>query len=98
MNMSTTNELDEVLTAMIRGTEGISDLLFVAGKPPQAEVNGALEPLAFERPGSVLTGERIKSLARAILGDNPKLLRDLAEHGSCDCSYALENFCRFRAN
>jgi twitching motility protein PilT len=26
------------------------------------------------------------------------LLQDLAEHGSCDCSYALKNFCRFRVN
>jgi twitching motility protein PilT len=96
--MITTNELDRLLTAMIQSAEGISDLLFVAGKPPQVEVHGSLESLAFEWPESVLTGERIESLARAIIGNNSKLLRDLAEHGSCDCSYSLENFCRFRVN
>ena len=98
MNEITTNELDRLLTAMIQSAEGISDLLFIAGKPPQVEVLGALESLAFEWPESVLTGERIESLARAILNNNSKLLRDLAEHGSCDCSYSLENFCRFRVN
>ena len=98
MNAITTNELDRLLTAMIHSAEGISDLLFVAGKPPQVEVHGALESLAFEWPESVLTGERIESLAGAIINNNSKLLRDLAEHGSCDCSYALENLCRFRVN
>jgi twitching motility protein PilT len=97
-NMITTNELDRLLTAMIQSAEGISDLLFVAGKPPQVEVHGSLESLAYEWPDSVLTGERIEHLARAVIGGNSKLLRDLAEHGSCDCSYALENLCRFRVN
>ena len=98
MNVITTNELDRLLTAMIQSAEGISDLLFVAGKPPQVEVHGALESLAFEWPEPVLTGDRIESLAGAIINNNVKLLRDLAEQGSCDCSYALENFCRFRVN
>jgi twitching motility protein PilT len=96
--MIATNELDRLLTAMIQSAEGISDLLFVAGKPPQVEVHGALESLAFEWPESVLTGERIESLAGTIINNNGKLLRDLGEHGSCDCSYALENLCRFRVN
>ncbi len=97
-NMLTRNELDQLLKAMVQSAGGISDLLFVAGKPPQVEVHGALESPAFEWPEAVLTGERIESLARAILNNNSKLLRDLAEHGSCDCSYALENLCRFRVN
>ena len=98
MNTITTNELDRLLTSMIQSSEGISDLLFVAGKPPQVEVHGALESPAFEWPESVLTGERVESLARAIINNNVKLLRNLAEHGSCDCSYGLENLCRFRVN
>ena len=98
MNMITTNELDRLLKAMIQSADGISDLLFVAGKPPQVEVHGALESFAYEWPESVLTGERIESLAGAIINNNAKLLKDLADHGSCDCSYALENICRFRVN
>ena len=98
MNMMATNELNRLLTAMIQSAGGISDLLFVAGKPPQVEVHGTLESPAFERPESVLTSERIEGLAHAIINHNSKLLRDLAERGSCDCSYALENSCRFRVN
>lgn len=96
--MTATNELDRLLTAMIQSAEGISDLLFVAGKPPQVEVHGTLESLAFEWPESVLTRERIECLAAAIIGKNDKLLRDFAERGSCDCSYALGDLCRFRVN
>jgi twitching motility protein PilT len=98
MNMINTVELDRLLTAMIQSAGGISDLLFVAGKPPQVEVHGALESPAFERPEPVLTGERIEGLAGAIINNNSKLLRDLAEHGACDCSYALGSACRFRVN
>jgi twitching motility protein PilT len=97
MNMITTEELDRLLTAMVRGADGISDLLFVAGKPPQMEVHGALEPMAGDSP-EPLTAKRIEELAGAIINNNGKLLRDLAEHGSCDCSYALANACRFRVN
>ena len=46
----------------------------------------------------MLTSERIEGLARAIINDNPRLLQDLAEHGSCDCSYSLQDTCRFRVN
>ena len=98
MSMMATNELNRLLTTMIQSAEGISDLLFVAGKPPQVEVHGTLESPAFSPPEPLLTGERIESLAHAIINQNSKLLRDLAERGSCDCSYALENSCRFRVN
>jgi twitching motility protein PilT len=91
-------ELDKMLTAMIQSAEGISDLLFVVGKPPQVEVHGALEPAGFEWSEPLLTSQRIESLAGAILNHNSKHLRELAEHGSCDCSYALGDICRFRVN
>ena len=96
MNTVATNELDGLLEAMIQSVGDVSDLLFVAGRPPQVEVHGALEPFAGSEP--VLTGERIEGLARAILNNNSRLLRDLAERGSCDCSYALQKLCRFRVN
>ena len=78
MTTMTTDELDRLLTAMIETAEGVSDLLFVAGKPPQVEVHGTLESLAFEWPEPVLTGERIQGLADAIINRNSKLLRGLA--------------------
>jgi len=98
MSMLFKDEMDRLLTAMIQSAEGVSDLVFVAGKPPQVEVHGSLEPLAFNGCEPVLTGEQIQSLADAIINGNAKLLRDLAESGSCDCSYALERLCRFRVN
>jgi twitching motility protein PilT len=90
-----TGELDGLLTAMIQSEEGISDLLFVAGKTPQIESHGGLK--SFEREPA-LSSERIESLARAIINGNPRLLKDMAENGSCDCSYSLSNQCRFRVN
>jgi len=93
-----TGELDRLLAAMIQSADGISDLLFVAGKPPQVEVHGKLKPFALEPPESLFTSAHIETLARAILNNNPRLTQDLADTGSCDCSYALKNFCRFRVN
>ena len=98
MKTISAEELDRLLAAMIQSADGISDLLFVVGKPPQVEVHGRLKPFAFDPPESVLTGPRIEGLAEVILNGNQRLLQDLAEHGSCDCSYFLKNFCRFRVN
>jgi twitching motility protein PilT len=90
-----TVELDGLLTAMLHSDKEISDLLFVAGKAPQMEVHGRLK--SFE-PEPALTSERVESLARAIINGNPRLLQDMTELGSCDCSYSLPNLCRFRVN
>lgn len=97
-NPISTEELDRLLAAMIQSADGISDLLFVAGKSPQVEVHGRLKPFALEPPESIFTSERIEGLARAIIGNNPRLPQDLADTGSCDCSYVLQKFCRFRVN
>src|ERR1044071_8182990 len=90
--------LDHILAGMIQSHEGVSDLLFVAGKAPQVEAFGKLKPFELNPPEFILTTERIESLARTIIGPNQRLLQDLAESGSCDCSYTLVNFCRFRVN
>lgn len=95
MENKTNSELDHLLTTMLQISEGISDLLFVAGKPPQIEVHGQLK--AFE-PEPVLTSARIESLARTIINGNARLLDELTAHGSCDCSYALASRGRFRVN
>ncbi len=96
--MQTIQELDQLLTAMIKSYDGISDLLFVAGQKPQVEAYGVLETPSLNPPEPVLTGERIEIMARLILNNNPKLLADLTAYGSCDCSHPLNDFCRFRVN
>lgn len=90
-----TAELDGLLTAMLQSAEGISDLLFVAGKPPQLEVHGRLRTYAGE---PVLTSARVEGLVQAIIGGNARLRQDMAEHGSCDCSHSLPGISRFRVN
>ena len=97
MNAATKADLSNLLTALIQSAEGISDLIFVAGKPPQAEVYGRLASVESV-PEPVLTSERVEGLALAIINGNPKLAEDLAKRGSCDCSYQLEGVCRFRVN
>ena len=91
-------ELDRLLEAMVKSAEGISDLLFVAGRPLQVEVQGELRPFVFEQSESLLTSERIERLAGAIIINNQRLLQDLKERGSCDCGYTLKDHCRFRVN
>ena len=96
--MNNREGLDRLLDAMIQHAEGISDLLFVAGRPLQVEVQGVLKPIVFEQYEPLLTSSRIEGLAEAIIDGNPRLLRDLKERGSCDCGYTLKNICRFRVN
>src|SRR5882724_6122776 len=96
MKVISKEELDRLLTAMVESAEGISDLLFVAGKAPQVEIHGWLKPFAPSE--SLLASEQIEGLAGAIINDNSRLVQDLAEKGSCDCSYSLHNLHRFRVN
>src|ERR1700722_6360731 len=90
--------LDKLLEAMIEYADGISDLLFVTGRPMQVETQGELKPFVHELSEGALTSERIEGMAKIIINDNPRLLQDLKEHGSCDCGYTLKNACRFRVN
>jgi twitching motility protein PilT len=88
-------DLNTLLATMLHSAEGVSDLLFVAGKPPQLEVHGRLKSFDTE---AVLDSARIERLARTIINGNQRLTQDLADQGSCDCSYALEGLGRFRVN
>jgi twitching motility protein PilT len=91
-------ELDRLLAAMVNSADGISDLLFVAGRPLQVELQGNLKPFVDELSEPVLTSERIESLAGVIINNSQRLLQDLKERGSCDCSYTLKSHCRLRVN
>jgi twitching motility protein PilT len=91
-------ELDRLLEAMIKSADEVSDLLFVAGRPLQVEIQGELKPFVSEPSEPVLTSERIETMAGAIINNNQRLLQDLKERGSCDCGYTLKNVCRFRVN
>jgi twitching motility protein PilT len=91
-------EFDQLLKAMIESAEGASDLLFVADRPPQVENHGKLKAYSLGESEPLLTSARIEGWARIIINENQRLIQDLAKNGSCDCSYQLGEFCRFRVN
>ncbi len=79
-------------------TEGVSDLLFIAGKPPLVETHGHLLEFPIDTPDGALDPEMIGALSDILLDGNERLTSDLEKTGSCDCSYALEDTARFRVN
>src|SRR6476469_7083236 len=90
--------VDALLTGMLESTDGVSDLLFVAGKPPLVEVHGRLSEFPIDTPESVLTPALIETIAGLIMNGSERLRLEFANSGSCDCSYAIENLARFRVN
>src|ERR1700704_490623 len=90
--------VDALLKGMLESAEGVSDLLFISGKPPLVEVHGRLNKFPFEAPESVLTPALIEQLAGQVINGSERLQMEFAAIGSCDCSYAIENLASFRVN
>ncbi len=90
--------LDALLTGMLESTDGVSDLLFITGKPPLVEVHGRLSDFPIDTPDSVLTAPLIEEIAGLIMNGTERLRQEFSATGSCDCSYAIENLARFRVN
>src|SRR5580704_651239 len=91
-------ELDHLLESIVQSSGEISDVIFVTGRPVQMEVRGNLKPSTQKPANEPLTSQRIEALANVIINNNPRLIQDLKENGSCDCGYSLKNACRFRVN
>jgi twitching motility protein PilT len=82
---------------MLDSGDGISDLVFSPGRPPQVERFGELVPVQIaELP--VLRAEDSAGIARDLIHDNETYLRTLIDTGSSDLSWALPDRCRFRVN
>ena len=90
--------LDSVLTTMLSQGDGVSDCLFVVGRPPQIEVYGKLRPVEIAAFGPALQPAQTEVLAQKLIGDNERLQQDFRSTGSCDTSYAVPNVARFRVN
>jgi twitching motility protein PilT len=90
--------VDALLTGMLQSSEGVSDLLFISGKPPLVEAHGRLAAFSTAGPPSVLTPLLVEELADHIVNGSERLKMEFAASGSCDCSYAIENLARFRVN
>jgi twitching motility protein PilT len=86
-----------VIAAMLESGQGISDLIFSPGRPPQVERHGELAPVVI--PGlALLRVEDTAGIARDLIGTNEQALRTLKEQGACDLSYMLPGRGRFRVN
>src|SRR5260370_18837863 len=76
--------------------DGVSDLLFTVGKPPFVEAHGCLNE--FKTPTAAFGSEQIDRLVEHFINGDERLMSDLANWGSCDCSYALQDIARVRVN
>jgi twitching motility protein PilT len=86
-----------ILSAMLRMSKEVSDLIFSPGRPPQVELNGRLTPVKVEGL-AMLTPEDTARIAADLIGKNKMALEKLRLEGSCDISYSLPRMSRFRVN
>jgi twitching motility protein PilT len=94
----TNEDLQSLLTVMLQSGEGVSDCLFINGKPPLVERYGTLHELPLEEPDTTLQPIHIDAMASLLIAGGKRLESDLATTGSCDTSYALGDLARFRVN
>ncbi len=94
----TNEDLQALLTAMLESGEGVSDCLFINGKPPLVERYGKLHELPMEEAGATLQHAHIDSIAALLTDGSERLQSDLETTGSCDTSYSLADVARFRVN
>jgi twitching motility protein PilT len=87
----------QLVTAMLKASNNVSDLIFSPGRAPQIEVNGSLVELKFKGLES-LTPHDTNFLAYDILGKNEAPVRKLETDGSADFSYSVPGVARFRVN
>jgi len=86
-----------LLSAMLRVSKKVSDLIFSPGRPPQVELDGQLVPVKIEQV-PVLSAEDTTRIAGEFIGQNRVALDKLRKEGSCDISYSLPKLARFRVN
>jgi twitching motility protein PilT len=88
---------DALIQKMLDTGEGISDLVFSPGRPPQVERFGNLTPVEVPQL-PLLKPEDTAALAKDMIRGNETVLRTLKDNGATDLSYALVDRCRFRVN
>ncbi len=92
-----TFQVPQLIMAMLRSRDRVSDLIFSPGRAPQVEVSGQLVELKFKGLECLVPYDT-EQIAKALLGDNEHAARKLEKEGSADLSYGLENTARFRVN
>src|SRR5262245_12432421 len=93
-----TPDLDRILSAMLKTHDGISDLNFSVGRPLQVEDCGELKSVLIDPSIGRLTAYQTEQLALVLMQGDRRLMQEFLVHGSCDCSYSLNDEARFRVN
>jgi twitching motility protein PilT len=87
----------QLITAMLKGREHISDLIFSPGHAPQIESSGQLVELKFQGLER-LTPEHTRQIANELMGSHSYAREKLEKEGATDLSYSIPAVSRFRVN
>jgi twitching motility protein PilT len=87
----------QLITAMVKAQEHVSDLIFSPGHAPQVESNGQLLELKF-RGFERLLPQHTSQIANDLMGSSEHAKVKLEKEGSADLSYSVPNSARFRVN
>jgi len=87
----------QLVTAMLKSSPHVSDLIFSPGRAPQIEVSGQLMELKYKGL-ECLSSQDTQSIANDIMGKNETPVRKLEQDGSADLSYGISGVGRFRVN
>jgi twitching motility protein PilT len=87
----------QLVTAMLKASPHVSDLIFSPGRAPQIEVSGQLVELKYKGL-ECLSPQDTQYIANDIIGKNETPVRKLEQEGSADLSYGLSGVGRFRVN
>ena len=91
-------EIDHILTRMLESNPNISDLIITVGKPFQVDSAGQLMGVTLRPHFEKLTPFQTEIIALNLINQDHRLMSDLIKEGSCDLSYELPGFARFRVN
>jgi len=87
----------QLVTAMLKSSPHVSDLIFSPGRAPQIEVSGQLAELKYKGL-ECLSSQDTLSIANDIMGKNESPIRKLEQDGSADLSYGIAGVGRFHVN
>ena len=87
----------QLIAAMLKAREHVSDLIFSPGRAPQIEISGQLVELRFKGIER-LTPQDTQWLAEDLMEKNEHAIGKLERDGSADLSYGVSGVGRFRVN
>jgi twitching motility protein PilT len=93
----TTVPTAQLIAAMLKGRENVSDLIFSPGHAPQIESSGQLMELKFQGLER-LTPEHTRQIANELMGSHSYAREKLEKEGATDLSYSIPAVSRFRVN